>query len=102
MVALSDDKGNGSVDTNGYQLPPEEIREIVDAPSTPALSFSPKRDEILFLQRRSLPPVADFAKPELKLAGMRIDPDYNARSRIFCSGPFTQESTSISFLTRGC
>lgn len=66
----------------GYQLPPEEIREIVDAPSTPALSFSPKRDEILFLQRRSLPPVADFAKPELKLAGMRIDPDYNARSRM--------------------
>ncbi|XP_024364873.1 probable glutamyl endopeptidase, chloroplastic [Physcomitrium patens] len=82
VVALSDDKGNGSVDTNGYQLPPEEIREIVDAPSTPALSFSPKRDEILFLQRRSLPPVADFAKPELKLAGMRIDPDYNARSRM--------------------
>jgi hypothetical protein len=66
----------------GYQLPPKEIRDIVDAPPTPALSFSPKRDEILFLQRRSLPPVAEFAKPELKLAGLRIDPDYNSRSRM--------------------
>lgn len=68
--------------TVGYQLPPSEIREIVDAPPTPALSFSPKRDEILFLQRRSLPPVAEFARPELKLAGLRIDPDTNARSRM--------------------
>ena len=66
----------------GYQAPPKEIREIVDAPPIPALSFSPKRDEILFLQRRSLPPVAEFAKPELKLAGIRIDPDYNSGSRM--------------------
>ena len=67
---------------SGYQLPPKEIREIVDAPPVPALSFSPQRDEILFLQRRSLPPVAEYAKPELKLAGLRIDPDYNAGSRM--------------------
>lgn len=45
----------------------------MDAPSNTGLSFSPKRDEILFLQRRSLPPVADFAKPELKLAECGID-----------------------------
>ncbi|KAG0615601.1 hypothetical protein M758_5G054700 [Ceratodon purpureus] len=82
VVAL---QGNGSTNgdgaVSGYQLPPKEIREIVDAPPIPALSFSPKRDEILFLERRSLPPVADLAKPELKLAGLRIDPDYNSRSR---------------------
>ncbi|CAM6051998.1 unnamed protein product [Sphagnum compactum] len=66
----------------GYELPVQEIMEIVDAPPTPVLSFSPKRDEILFLQRRSLPPLAEFARPELKLAGLRIDPAYNGRSRM--------------------
>ena len=29
-----------------------------------------------------LPPVADLARPELKLAGVRIDPALNARSRM--------------------
>lgn len=67
---------------SGYQLPPPEIRDIVDAPAVPALSFSPKRDKILFLKRRSLPPLADLARPEEKLAGIRIDGNCNTRSRM--------------------
>ncbi|CAM6094825.1 unnamed protein product [Calypogeia fissa] len=76
--------GAGGLDQafGGYQLPPKEILDIVDAPPTPALSFSPKRDKILFLERRSLPPLADLARPELKLAGLRIDASYNTRSRM--------------------
>ncbi|CAI9105500.1 OLC1v1004431C1 [Oldenlandia corymbosa var. corymbosa] len=67
---------------NGYQLPPPEIRDIVDAPPLPALSFSPHRDKILFLKRRSLPPLSELAKPEEKLAGVRIDGKCNSRSRM--------------------
>ncbi|KAM0947593.1 putative acylaminoacyl-peptidase transcription factor WD40-like family [Dioscorea sansibarensis] len=67
---------------NGYRLPPKEIRDIVDAPPLPVLSFSPQRDKILFLKRRSLPPLSDLAKPEEKLAGIRIDGNCNARSRM--------------------
>lgn len=67
---------------NGYSLPPKEIRDIVDAPPLPVLSFSPHRDKILFLKRRSLPPLSDLARPEEKLAGVRIDGSYNARSRM--------------------
>ncbi|XP_020265546.1 probable glutamyl endopeptidase, chloroplastic [Asparagus officinalis] len=67
---------------NGYRLPPKEIRDIVDAPPLPLLSFSPHRDKILFLKRRSLPPLSDLARPEEKLAGVRIDGSYNARSRM--------------------
>lgn len=69
-----------------YQSPPEEIRAIVDASPTPSLSFSPDKDQVLFLQRRALPPLSYLARPELKLAGMRIDPEYNTRSRmwVFC------------------
>ncbi|XP_022757879.1 probable glutamyl endopeptidase, chloroplastic isoform X2 [Durio zibethinus] len=65
-----------------YRLPPLEIRDIVDAPPLPALSFSPLRDKILFLKRRSLPPLAELARPEEKLAGIRIDGKCNTRSRM--------------------
>lgn len=68
--------------SGGYQLPPSEIRDIVDAPPLPALSISPYRDKILFLKRRSLPPLIDLAKPEEKLAGIRIDGKSNTRSRM--------------------
>ncbi|EOX95263.1 Prolyl oligopeptidase family protein [Theobroma cacao] len=65
-----------------YRLPPPEIRDIVDAPPLPALSFSPLRDKILFLKRRSLPPLAELGRPEEKLAGIRIDGKCNTRSRM--------------------
>ncbi|KHG24720.1 putative glutamyl endopeptidase, chloroplastic -like protein [Gossypium arboreum] len=65
-----------------YRVPPPEIRDIVDAPPLPALSFSPLRDKILFLKRRSLPPLAELARPEEKLAGLRIDGKCNTRSRM--------------------
>ncbi|KAF7804921.1 putative glutamyl endopeptidase, chloroplastic isoform X1 [Senna tora] len=65
-----------------YRVPPPEIKDIVDAPPVPALSFSPHRDKILFLKRRSLPPLAELARPEEKLAGIRIDGNCNTRSRM--------------------
>lgn len=71
-----------SASDTGYRLPPSEIRDIVDAPPLPALSFSPLRDKILFLKRRSLPPLSDLARPEEKLAGVRIDGKCNTRSRM--------------------
>ncbi|KAL7586935.1 hypothetical protein Lser_V15G41438 [Lactuca serriola] len=89
-IATEDAAGpNGSTATpeddelnSGYRLPPAEIRDIVDAPPLPALSFSPQRDKILFLKRRSLPPLSELAKPEDKLAGVRIDGKSNTRSRM--------------------
>ncbi|KAF5801045.1 putative acylaminoacyl-peptidase [Helianthus annuus] len=76
-AAHEDDESNG-----GYRLPPPEIKDIVDAPPLPSLSFSPNRDKILFLKRRSLPPLSELAKPEDKLAGIRIDGKSNTRSRM--------------------
>lgn len=69
-------------DNDAYRLPPNEIQEIVDAPPTPALSFSPKRDKISFLKRRALPPLSELARSEVKLAGLRIDSESNTRSRM--------------------
>ncbi|CAI6005876.1 unnamed protein product [Closterium sp. NIES-64] len=67
---------------SGYALPPAEILSIVDAPPNPALSFSPKRERVLFMHRPSLPPISELARPELKLAGVRIDPEAHSRSRM--------------------
>ncbi|XP_077219363.1 prolyl oligopeptidase family protein isoform X2 [Tasmannia lanceolata] len=95
VAAVEDGGGdrNGSVSSppgdeenslleGGYRLPPPEIKDIVDAPPLPALSFSPQRDKILFLKRRALPPLTELAKPEEKLAGIRIDGNCNSRSRM--------------------
>ncbi|WVZ56696.1 hypothetical protein U9M48_007190 [Paspalum notatum var. saurae] len=80
-AAAQEDDGLSSGDT-GYCLPPKEIQDIVDAPPLPVLSFSPNKDKILFLKRRALPPLSDLAKPEEKLAGLRIDGNSNTRSRM--------------------
>ncbi|XP_004984623.1 probable glutamyl endopeptidase, chloroplastic isoform X2 [Setaria italica] len=80
-AAAQEDNGLSSGDM-GYRLPPKEIQDIVDAPPLPVLSFSPNKDKILFLKRRALPPLSDLAKPEEKLAGLRIDGNSNTRSRM--------------------
>lgn len=65
----------------GYRLPPAPIPRIVDAPPTPALVLSPDRRWLAWLGRRGLPPLAELAEPELPLAGVRINPRRNGRSR---------------------
>ncbi|XP_058077922.1 probable glutamyl endopeptidase, chloroplastic [Magnolia sinica] len=81
VPSQSADEENSSLGA-GYRLPPPEIKDIVDAPPLPALSFSPQRDKILFLKRRALPPLTELARPEEKLAGIRIDGKCNTRSRM--------------------
>ncbi|WVZ67155.1 hypothetical protein U9M48_016275 [Paspalum notatum var. saurae] len=76
-AALEDDDGGC-----GYRLPPKEIQEIVDVPPNPSYYISPRRDKIMFLKRRAMPSLSDIAKPEKILAGIRIDPNSNTRSRM--------------------
>ncbi|MPQ58509.1 S9 family peptidase [Duganella sp. FT27W] len=70
----------GASDT-GYRLPPEPLQAIVDAPRAPALSLSPRRDTAAVVQTPALPGIAEVAQPELKLAGLRINPRTCAGSR---------------------
>ncbi len=68
-----------------YQLPPEVIVKMVDAPPTPTISLSPAHGvgprKILIQQSSSLPTIADLAEPELRLAGIRFNPKIDAPSR---------------------
>src|SRR5471032_2124377 len=58
----------------GYRLPPSALLDIVDAPRAPALSLSPQRNLVAVVQTPPLPGIAEVAQPELKLAGLRINP----------------------------
>lgn len=68
---------------DGYQLPPPALQAIVDAPRAPSLDLSPRRDLAAMLRAPGLPGIAMVAQPELKLAGVRINPRTYARSRFF-------------------
>jgi dipeptidyl aminopeptidase/acylaminoacyl peptidase len=68
-------------DNTGYQLPPEEIVAIVDAPQTPGVLASPDNSTLLLLDRPGLVTIAELSKPEMRLAGIRFDPSTNGLSR---------------------
>jgi len=68
-------------DKSGYQLPPEAIVSLIDAPLTPSVNLSPDNTTMLLLYRPGLPTIADLSQPEYRLAGMRFDPSTNGPSR---------------------
>ena len=70
-----------------YRMPSEEIAALLDAPRTPDLSVDPTGRWILMLTKPGLPPISELARPELRLAGLRIDPEANGPSR---SGYYTE------------
>ena len=79
-----------SSNTN-YRMPPKAIADLVDAPLPPSVSVSPNQDWLLLMEMPSLPPISELAQPELKLAGLRINPRTNGPSRSYystklCSG----------------
>ena len=67
-----------------YNLPPAPIAQILDAPPTPAVDVNPTRKTLALLGRANLPPIAELAEGELRLAGYRINPRNNgvANSRV--------------------
>ncbi len=81
-------------EATSYQMPVSAIADLVDAPSSPGTSLSPDGNSLLLLHRPSLPSIEEVAQPELRLAGLRINPRNNGPSR---SGSFNKmEIQSIS------
>ncbi len=64
-----------------YRLPDPALVAMVDAPPTPGASVAPGGEELLLLERPSLPGIEELAARELRLAGLRIDPAVASRSR---------------------
>ena len=68
-------------DESEYRLPSTTLVEMVDAPPTPLVSVAPGDQWMLLLQQPNLPPIAELAERELRLAGLRIKPQVNGPSR---------------------
>ncbi len=64
-----------------YRTPSPALAAIVDAPLSPAAILSPDRRHLVLLERSDAPSIAELAQPELRLAGVRIDPVTNGQSR---------------------
>ena len=64
-----------------YQTPPKPLADLVNAQPTPSVSVNAKGTLMLIIERSDLPSIADLAQPELKLAGLRLNPLTNGGSR---------------------
>jgi len=64
---------------DSYQLPPQEIVDILDAPPFPLTRISPDGTHMLFLYREQMPNIDDLAIDYINLAGFRVDPQRNTR-----------------------
>lgn len=84
LAAPASAQSGMSAAPTGYMTPPAPMAQILDTAPTPAASVSPRRDVIALLGRANLPPIAELAEPDLKLAGFRINPRNNgpANSRV--------------------
>lgn len=57
-----------------YKTPPKEIMDLILAPSTPGVSIDDKGEWMLLLERSDFPTIEELAEPELRIAGLRINP----------------------------
>ncbi len=73
-------KTNAQIDVN-YQLPPEEILELADAPMPPSILLSRNGEDIVLLHRNRYIGIEELAETEIRLAGLRINPKINNESR---------------------
>lgn len=68
-----------------YQRPPDDIAKLVEAPLTPAISISHDNVWMLLLDRSDYPTIEELSRPELRIAGLRINPDNFGPSRAIYS-----------------
>ena len=70
-----------SQDDASYKTPPKDIADMLLAKPTPNVSVDDKGEWMLFTQSNSYRSVEELARPELRIAGLRINPVNYAPSR---------------------
>jgi len=73
-VTASDD---GRQQVTGWQSPPEDLLQILQAPQLPWVWVSPTGEYLLLADPVLYPTLAELAAPMHKLAGMRVNPATN-------------------------
>ncbi|MEO0900027.1 MAG: prolyl oligopeptidase family serine peptidase [Bacteroidota bacterium] len=65
----------------GYQVPSKEILELADVNLPPATFIDNKGEVIVLAYRNQYKSIEELSQPELRLAGLRINPTNNTGSR---------------------
>lgn len=65
----------------GYQKPPKEILDLIDVKRAPSVLIDDARENMVFIYRDSYKTIQDLSDPEMRLAGLRINPITNIGSR---------------------
>jgi dipeptidyl aminopeptidase/acylaminoacyl peptidase len=68
-------------EVHSWQNPPSPILDILDTPSSPAVSISPNDRWLVEFWRPELTSIAALAEPELGIAGFRINPQLRTSAR---------------------
>lgn len=76
-------------DAVSYQTPPKEIASLLLAKPTPAVSIDSKAEWMLLSEHNPYPSVEELARAELRIAGLRINPNNFALSRQAFANNFT-------------
>ena len=91
-------------DDFSYQSPPKDILDLVMAKPTPGVTINSKGEWMLLMERSSFATIEDLAQPELRIAGLRLNPKNFGPSRSGYSVNFqlknikTNETFSINGL----
>ena len=59
---------------SGYDKPPQNVLDVIHAPSPASPMVAPTRDRMLLVSWVKYPSIAQVAEPFLKLAGVRVEP----------------------------
>ncbi|MFA7445342.1 MAG: prolyl oligopeptidase family serine peptidase [Flavobacteriaceae bacterium] len=65
-----------------YQVPPQEILDLVDFQRAPSISMDSKKEQIVFMYRNTYKTLAEISEEEMRLAGLRINPKTNISSTV--------------------
>ena len=65
-----------------YQRPPAVIEELLLAKPLPAVSVDKKGEWMILIDRNSYPTIEELAQPELRIAGLRLNPRNFGPSRV--------------------
>ncbi len=86
-----------------YQKPPADIEKLVLATFNPNGSFNDAGDWMVLMQRSAAPTVEDLAQPELRIAGLRINPaNFSpSRSSYFTGLLFKNTGSGKEFAIKG-
>jgi hypothetical protein len=60
---------------------PKAIADLVNVPLTPSIMLSPSNEQVIVMERPAMSGIDELSQPELRIAGLRINPRTNGRSR---------------------